>query len=235
MFFKIFFLVCIFSLIFLFSFLLFLIFGVNFYTFICVIVCFFFCFFSCYFLKCFFVKQVPVKIYVFLLFLSLFFSFFIVFAISSRLEISHSLEVRPLLQKNVQSRGCEVWIIDRRNNFSNVIDRENLVLEGEWLSRKRAIVADGRKGTKAYWEGQLNAGVSIAFLTHRYSGLVDVVWDSTSKVYDLYSVEHDELVIHFPRHSNLFLWYAFNVVFFVWLVLPLYATFLYFFHDYNYP
>jgi hypothetical protein len=122
--------------------------------------------------------------------------------ISYRVPLPHSLVVTALAGKSAGAKGKEVWLIGRRHSFGTGIDVPDFALSPGWEARKNDIVAYTGNRATATWSGWSYLDEQLFFLTHPFSGKVEVTWDGDTQNYDLYSEERGFTKIVLPKVSS---------------------------------
>ena len=138
-----------------------------------------------------------------------------------RVPVSHELQIKVTGQKNTSSLGKEVWLIGRRHDFNQVFDIDALEFSSGWQERSRDMVSVGNPGDTASWSDKVHSDVTIAFLMHEFSGIVDVMWDNITTRYDLYSSSRGYKPIVLPKTYNECAWIMLKLMFCITLMILL--------------
>lgn len=140
-------------------------------------------------------------------------SFAIVEIISYRIAMQHELIIKALGKKQGNSKGREVWLIGHRHDFHDVLNISDLQFGSGWQFRGRDVVTLRASSSIAKWKGKIHTNGSLTFLTHQYSGKVEVTWDGEPEIYDLYSSKRGTLTVDLEKIQNICDWYLLEGVF----------------------
>jgi len=146
-------------------------------------------------------------------------SFVMVEIISFRIKIPHELVIRALGEKQKDSKGREVWLIGRLHDFHEDLKVKSLQLDSGWQLKDGDIVSWRSTPSVARWRGKIHSAAALTFLTHQYSGKVEVSWDGEPVVYDLYSSERGVFTVDLSKIRNIYSWYLFKGAFILLLSL----------------
>lgn len=136
-----------------------------------------------------------------------------------RLPVYHQLSINVTEEQNISSLGKEVWLVGRRHDFNQVFDIDALQFSSGWQTRTRDMVSVGHSADTATWSGKVHTDLTIAFLKHEFSGVVEVIWDDIKTSYDLYSSTRGYTSIVLPKTQNESAWLTLKLLFCITMVL----------------
>lgn len=145
-----------------------------------------------------------------------------------RIPVSHQLTIKVSGEKNPSSLGNEVWLIGRRHDFNRVFDIDALQFSSGWRARAKDVVSAGNPADDATWSGKIHSGVAIAFLTHDFSGIVEVIWDDNKTSHDLYSSSRGYKSIALPKIQNGSAWLILKLLFGTTVLLMIWLSGIWF-------
>jgi hypothetical protein len=109
------------------------------------------------------------------------------------------LELRPLGQRSARAHGDEVWLLSARADAGHIpVPWEFVDIEGPWLEKRDATTPYGRSyvasgGTLKFVAGE---DPELEFLSHSWSGKVEIRFKDRREVIDLYSPDSGSLRIY---------------------------------------
>lgn len=102
------------------------------------------------------------------------------------LKAADPIEIVATGQKNPLSKSGEVWICQINN--SSASDSEALTPVGQgWQKKDGCWLASGITPSKMLYRGQVGEHVSLIFISHPWSGKIEIKIDGRTESFDLYS------------------------------------------------
>ena len=98
----------------------------------------------------------------------------------------HTLQIIATGQRNPAAQGSEVWVTAIQKPDGSKIPASELTLTGDWEVRGGVPLSYRNQPASLGWSGALNGDVTLTFVAHQRSGVVQVVWDGHSQQLDLY-------------------------------------------------
>lgn len=96
------------------------------------------------------------------------------------------LSIRALGRNSCRAQGREVWITAITAGDGSSIPLSELALDKSWTVREGVPLSTGALGV-AQWAGLVHGELTVHFVSHPWSGMVEVACDGVSQVIDLYA------------------------------------------------
>lgn len=113
----------------------------------------------------------------------------LVVLVEPRLPLTrHHLAIVATGDRNAMAQGSEVWVLEIRRPDGSMLSLDDLSLSGEWEVRDTVLLSYKDQPAVAEWSGGSEGGeFALIFVSHPWSGVVQVEWDGNEQRRDLYA------------------------------------------------
>jgi|GEM_PF-4712945 len=147
-------------------------------------------------------------------------------------KIPYDLKITATSNHNTVARGSEVWLLSAYDSTDSNITIEHLPQSPGWELQKNAIVASGQQPTTLTWNGlTYSDNLQLTFLSHPWSGIVEIRMDNTIQEIDLYSETETNVLVSLPilksfadRYTGITVTFADSIVFTITFLFIILAT-----------
>lgn len=99
----------------------------------------------------------------------------------------YSLEIVATGQKNQSANASEVWLFSFQRSDGSNIPLTEFQLDSGWVIRDQALVFAQNQPASIRWYGFLTGKPTLVFVSHPWSGMVDIKWPGGEQKLDLFN------------------------------------------------
>jgi hypothetical protein len=103
------------------------------------------------------------------------------------------LEIVATGEKHPDARGSEVWLQRVQRSDGSAIEPRAFTFDGAWELRDGVPLSYQDQPARLRWRGRLRADPTLVFVSHPWSGVVEVTFNGATQRIDLYAKEADAL------------------------------------------
>jgi len=122
---------------------------------------------------------------------------------------SATLEITATGQKNVRSHGSEVWLCHLRQADGENVSIHAMKWESGWELRENGengvrLCSHIHQPARLRWKGEVAGPLRLAFVSHPWSGVVQVRFNGVRRLIDLYGQGGEKSLILDPANPSAF-------------------------------
>jgi ABC-type polysaccharide/polyol phosphate export permease len=115
----------------------------------------------------------------------------------------HSIEIVATGQKNQLANASEVWLLSFQRNDGTNIPWTEFQLGTGWEVRDQALISTQNQPASLRWQGLLNGNPTLTFVSHPWSGTVDIKWQGGEQKLDLFNDSSIHQTVVLPLYSEI--------------------------------
>ncbi|MBC8075864.1 MAG: hypothetical protein H7Y32_07300, partial [Chloroflexales bacterium] len=105
----------------------------------------------------------------------------------------NTLEIVATGQRAAQSRASQIWLLGLYDSRNVQVPMAELQPEGPWQQQGTALLAESPATLR--WSGRIAVPGRIDFISHEWSGVVEVRWNGQAETIDLYAPQHGQRAV----------------------------------------